>query len=237
MTNTWTMAKVLTRQRFKTALNTFIVTIVAAIITAILVYFGGDSQLSAQFFFSMLSPYVLFGSIYLFIRLAIKQEHTWVNNYYRAVPTTNLKLYVANLFSTVANFAFYCIIEGLVLGGLELSGRGMHLPTASAWPDIIEGAIIIALTCLFIWAFVSLVHMLSVTIMAFLPETRIRIVQWGIYLVVIVIASYLFNQLQRLLFMPLHTYNFGAVIAVFLIIFTLISAINVYLLEKWVETK
>ncbi|EGF47178.1 ABC transporter permease, partial [Lacticaseibacillus rhamnosus MTCC 5462] len=73
---------------------------------AILVYFGGDSQLSAQFFFSMLSPYVLFGSIYLFIRLAIKQEHTWVNNYYRAVPTTNLKLYVANLFSTVANFAF-----------------------------------------------------------------------------------------------------------------------------------
>ncbi|OAU93437.1 ABC transporter permease, partial [Lacticaseibacillus rhamnosus] len=69
MTNTWTMAKVLTRQRFKTALNTFIVTIVAAIITAILVYFGGDSQLSAQFFFSMLSPYVLFGSIYLFIRL------------------------------------------------------------------------------------------------------------------------------------------------------------------------
>ena len=32
MTNTWTMAKVLTRQRFKTALNTFIVTIVAAII-------------------------------------------------------------------------------------------------------------------------------------------------------------------------------------------------------------
>ena len=179
----------------------------------------------------MLSPYVLFGTIYLFIRLTIKQEHTWVNNYYRAVPITNLKLYAANLFSTAVNFACYSLAEGLVLGGLEFSGRGMHLPAASAWPEIIEGFIIIALTCLFIWAFVSLVHMLSVTIMAFLPETRIRIVQWGIYLVVIVIASYLFNQLQRLLFMPLHTYNFGAVIAVFLIIFTLISAINVYLVD------
>ena len=237
MTNTWTMAKVLIRQRFKTAVNTFIVTIVAAVITVILVYLAGSLKLSPQFIYSMLSPYVLFGTIYLFIRLTIKQEHTWVNNYYRAVPITNLKLYAANLFSTAVNFACYSLAEGLVLGGLEFSGRGMHLPAASAWPEIIEGFIIIALTCLFIWAFVSLVHMLSVTIMAFLPETRIRIVQWGIYLVVIVIASYLFNQLQRLLFMPLHTYNFGAVIAVFLIIFTLISAINVYLLEKWVETK
>ena len=81
MTNTWTMAKVLIRQRFKTAVNTFIVTIVAAVITVILVYLAGSPKLSPQFIYSMLSPYVLFGTIYLFIRLTIKQEHTWVNNY------------------------------------------------------------------------------------------------------------------------------------------------------------
>lgn len=46
MTNTWTMAKVLTRQRFKTAVNTFIVTIVAAVITVILVYLAGSPKLS-----------------------------------------------------------------------------------------------------------------------------------------------------------------------------------------------
>lgn len=44
MTNTWTMAKVLTRQRFKTAVNTFIVTIVAAVITVILVYLAGSPE-------------------------------------------------------------------------------------------------------------------------------------------------------------------------------------------------
>lgn len=67
MTNTWTMAKVLTRQRFKTAVNTFIVTIVAAVITVILVYLAGSPKLSPQFIYSMLSPYVyLAPSICLF---------------------------------------------------------------------------------------------------------------------------------------------------------------------------
>lgn len=51
MTNTWTMAKVLIRQRFKTAVNTFIVTIVAAVITVILVYLAGSPKLSPQFIY------------------------------------------------------------------------------------------------------------------------------------------------------------------------------------------
>ena len=82
--------------------------------------------------------------------------------------------------------------------------------------------------------------------MAFLPETRIRLVQWGIYLVVIIVASTIFDQVQRLILMPFGGYDndaltgassIGVGIVVFIIATLLISAVNVYLLEKWVETK
>ena len=99
---------------------------------------------------------------------------------------------------------------------------------------------------IFIWAFISLVHLLSVTIMAFLPETRIRLVQWIIYLVVIIVASFIFDQVQRLFLLPFGGYDSNTLtgsssvlvgIGIFIVTILLISAVNVYLLEKWVETK
>lgn len=237
MTNTRTMTKVLIRQRIQTVFNTFVVTIVATIITAILIYFSGPAHLSAQLFYYAFPPYLLIGGLYLFIRLTIRQEHTWVDNYYRSVPITNLKLYMANLFSTICNFAIYCLAQSLVFTILQLTTYGIHWPEMSVWMDTAEGVIILGLTCLFIWTFVSLVHLLSVTIMAFLPETQIRLAQWGIYLVVIITASFLFNQLWQLFLMPFTHYNVAAIFGVFLVLLTLISSLNVYLLDKWVETK
>jgi hypothetical protein len=237
MTNTWTMTKVLIRQRIQTVVNTLVVTIVATIITAILMYFGGSARFSIELFYYAFQPYLIIGGLYLFIRLAIRQEHTWVDNYYRSVPITNLKLYLANLFSTICNFVIYCLAQSLIFTILQVASHGIHWPETSVWMDVAEGVIILGLTCLFIWTFVSLVHLLSVTIMAFLPETQIRLAQWAIYLVVIITASYLFNQLWQLFLMPFSNYNITAILGVFLVIFALISSLNVYLLDKWVETK
>ncbi len=162
------------------------------------------------------------------------------------MPTTNLKLYTANLLATCLSFLFYAAIEGIVLFALAVMRWGMHVPTGGPVTTLAEMVVLLIALGIFIWAFISLVHLLSVTIMAFLPETRIRLVQWGIYLVVIIVASTIFDQVQRLILMPFGGYDndaltgassIGVGIVVFIIATLLISAVNVYLLEKWVETK
>ena len=111
---------------------------------------------------------------------------------------------------------------------------------------LVEMGIFLIVLGIFIWAFISLVHLLSVTIMAFLPETRIRLVQWIIYLVVIIVASFIFDQVPRLFLLPFGGYDSNTLtgsssvlvgIGIFIVTILLISAVNVYLLEKWVETK
>ncbi|WP_311735543.1 ABC transporter permease [Lacticaseibacillus paracasei] len=176
----------------------------------------------------------------------IIQERVWVNNYYRSVPTTNLKLYTANLLATCLSFLIYAAFEGVVLLALAVTRWGINLPTGDPMTVLVEMGIFLIVLGIFIWAFISLVHLLSVTIMAFLPETRIRLVQWIIYLVVIIVASFIFDQVQRLFLLPFGGYDSNTLtgsssvlvgIGIFIVTILLISAVNVYLLEKWVETK
>ncbi|MGO2671167.1 MAG: ABC transporter permease [Lacticaseibacillus paracasei] len=193
-----------------------------------------------------MSEKVLTSRLVFFVRLAIIQERVWVNNYYRSVPTTNLKLYTANLLATCLSFLIYAAFEGVVLLALAVTRWGINLPTGDPMTVLVEMGIFLIVLGIFIWAFISLVHLLSVTIMAFLPETRIRLVQWIIYLVVIIVASFIFDQVQRLFLLPFGGYDSNTLtgsssvlvgIGIFIVTILLISAVNVYLLEKWVETK
>ncbi|RDG20584.1 ABC transporter permease, partial [Lacticaseibacillus paracasei] len=129
---------------------------------------------------------------------------------------------------------------------LAVTRWGINLPTGDPMTVLVEMGIFLIVLGIFIWAFISLVHLLSVTIMAFLPETRIRLVQWIIYLVVIIVASFIFDQVQRLFLLPFGGYDSNTLtgsssvlvgIGIFIVTILLISAVNVYLLEKWVETK
>ena len=246
VTNTWTIMRTLTRQRSLSAFKTFIVTLVATAVSLLVGMFSGEAKITLDLGLSFLFGYAVLGGFVFFVRLATMQERVWVNNYYRSVPTTNLKLYTANLLATCLSFLFYAAIEGIVLFALAVMRWGMHVPTGGPVTTLAEMVVLLIALGIFIWTFISLVHLLSVTIMAFLPETRIRLVQWGIYLVVIIVASTIFDQVQRLILMPFGGYDndaltgassIGVGIVVFIIATLLISAVNVYLLEKWVETK
>lgn len=246
MTNTWTMMRTLTRQRSLTAFKTFIVTLVATVVSILLAMFTGEAKITVDFVLTLLFAYAVIGGLVFFVRLAIIQERVWVNNYYRSVPTTNLKLYTANLLATCLSFLIYAAFEGVVLLALAVTRWGINLPTGDPMTVLVEMGIFLIVLGIFIWAFISLVHLLSVTIMAFLPETRIRLVQWIIYLVVIIVASFMFDQVQRLFLLPFGGYDSNTLtgsssvlvgIGIFIVTILLISAVNVYLLEKWVETK
>ena len=92
VTNTWTIMRTLTRQRSLSAFKTFIVTLVATAVSLLVGMFSGEAKITLDLSLSFLFGYAVLGGFVFFVRLATMQERVWVNNYYRSVPTTNLKL-------------------------------------------------------------------------------------------------------------------------------------------------
>ena len=63
MTNTWTMMRTLTRQRSLTAFKTFIVTLVATVVSILLAMFTGEAKITVDFVLTLLFAYAVIGSI------------------------------------------------------------------------------------------------------------------------------------------------------------------------------
>lgn len=78
MTNTWTMMRTLTRQRSLTAFKTFIVTLVATVVSILLAMFTGEAKITVDFVLTLLFAYAVIGGLVFFVRLAIIQERVWV---------------------------------------------------------------------------------------------------------------------------------------------------------------
>lgn len=143
VTNTWTIMRTLTRQRSLSAFKTFIVTLVATAVSLLVGMFSGEAKITLDLSLSFLFGYAVLGGFVFFVRLATMQERVWVNNYYRSVPTTNLKLYTANLLATCLSFLFYAAIEGIVLFALAVMRWGMHVPTGGPVTTLAEMVVLL----------------------------------------------------------------------------------------------
>ncbi len=63
MTNTWTMMRTLTRQRSLTAFKTFIVTLVATVVSILLAMFTGEAKITVDFVLTLLFAYAVIGGL------------------------------------------------------------------------------------------------------------------------------------------------------------------------------
>ncbi|MFD0897857.1 ABC transporter permease [Loigolactobacillus binensis] len=185
----------------------------------------------------------------LFILLARRTERVWTSNLYRLLPTTDTRLYVANLLSTLLNFIYFIVLELVVLGlcSLFLPLNNISIP-AGSYRYTATGLLVIVALALYGWVFISLVHLIGRTISTWLPEMRSKFIYFLLYVIVVFIlvkllslASNLFNKLSVILIggqldanvLP-GLLSFSGVMVLLIIIF---SAINIYLLKHRVETK
>ncbi|MFD1670732.1 hypothetical protein ACFQ5M_01335 [Agrilactobacillus yilanensis] len=241
MTSLMTTFKTFLRPRFKTTSAFLIATFVATIISLIIIVWNTHSFKNTNIS-NFILMYAAIGGLALFIKLAQNIEIVWTHNYYRLIPISETKLYLSNFLATLVCLIYYSGVQVILFLLWELI-----LPTAQLqislfslpWLRLLPPAIVSVLLCLFWWVFISLIHMATNATAAFLPNTRVRLVRWLIYLVFIIIFSILISQFNRLI-----QFFFGNPDnASFLMLFTglsllivIISAINIYLLKRWVET-
>ena len=244
--------------------NTFVLMEAVALITGVILAFFSNSKGSSfsAGIFAITFTISFFASVIMFFILTVRQERVWTRNFYRLIPVSSAKLYLSNLSSVFLNYLYFGIAQVLLLLIFNISGLISSfkyldeiIKTLSEakfpYQVIFSAILLIFIMAIFIWIFVTLIHLIVESISTFIPTLHEKIYRIILYVavsyIVLRIAGYISN-LSTNLFVNFTTNVNKADVAntaaasmlmasgYFAIAVIFISFINVFLLKKWVET-
>lgn len=260
MTNFLSLLKVLSRKRIRIINHILLVDVVAIILTILYMVYRGN--LNTEDPLGITVSYSFIVLFVAFILIARDNETVFVSDCYRLIPTSDTKLYMANILAAVISmhylgvtqviFSMLAMLTNLneVIKSVQRSFSYMAAHSSSEWGNtgfLINLTIaLIVLTfalAVFSWASVSTVHLITTTLTSFLPDTRSRLFRLILYVVVvgllIYIISYTVQPLANIFtgIVSKNDYLYVYVGASVLLVFGIVeSVINVYLMRSWVET-
>ncbi|KRL55395.1 hypothetical protein FC70_GL000992 [Paucilactobacillus oligofermentans DSM 15707 = LMG 22743] len=237
---------------------------VVALLTGVVLAFFSSSKGSSfsAGIFAITFTISFFASVIMFFMLTVRQERVWTRNFYRLIPVSSSKFYLANLGSVFLNYLYFGIAQVLLLLIFNISGlissfkyldEIVKTLSEAKFPYqvIFSAILLIFIMVIFIWIFVTLIHLIVESISTFLPTLHEKIYRVILYVlvsfVVLKIAGYISNVSNNL-FVEFTTSLDKADVAntaaasmlmasgYFTIAVIFISFINVFLLKKWVET-
>ena len=260
MTNFISLLKVLSRKRIRIINHILLINVVAILLTILFLVYRGTLGVNDPLGVTII--YSFFALFISFILIARDNELVFVSDSYRLIPVSDTKLYTANILAAVISL-FYLGIAQIMFGmvatlmnftnvikGIRESFSYMVAHSSSQRGNagflvnlLIALIILTVALTFFFWASISAVHLISTSLMAFLPDSRSRILRFILHVVVIGLMIYLISYIVQ----PLANIFSGmlsqraylqvyAGAAVLLVIGLAESVINVYLMRKWVET-
>lgn len=213
----------------------------------------------------MVTTVMGWGSVFgfvAFILLTLQGERMLVSDTYRLLPTSDLKLYLANLVSSLGALAYVGVVQAILLViGTAMTGKtirnwvdsaiNIHLSAADLRNMALYGAVALAWTIgvvLWIWVFINLIHFGTNTISAFLPNVQQRVVKVVLAIILTGVAIRFMNGIVRL---ESQVYNHFTVMSdtalnltgIWLSFLSLVmgivivGALNIFMMKHWVEAK
>ena len=191
-----------------------------------------------------------------FIFLTWISEKVYTSNRYRLIPVSDTKLYLSNILSSLIAFILVSLVELIfvlifylfnmkqVSTILSSSFSGVE---SRVWLLLLALVLVSLAGILFWWAMISLIHLLATAISRALPANHQTLYKIIIYIVLIYIAIWMFNKLQawisQLAYLQYMMYSSSVYTGpmwtalIMFVIAVVISAVNIWLLNKEVETK
>ncbi|WP_318765635.1 ABC transporter permease [Lactiplantibacillus carotarum] len=256
MTKPWSLFKALSWPRF-IRMNWIVgFELLALVISGIWTAIQGDFHTYTPFF-----TFCGFGMIPIVIAtimLATNNERLMVAETYRLIPINEWKLYAINLAASLVNQVYLWIVQAVIflltlwLGRNSLNtifeGVPAGLSQLNGEVNLVQlglTAIVLGLLAVvLVWSTISLVHYVTNATASFLPRFRQGFINAVITVVVFIIAIRLISMLIGGVSYLSSQIISGGVISsmwtgalVMLIIIIVESALNVVILQKWVEPK
>lgn len=253
MTKFTSLVPAFLRDRFKSLNRIILLMLIAIVVTEVYVFFQeGTGNLGA----SLMSYTVLWSSVasfVVFIRLSMFNENVYQNDSIRLIPASDTKVYLGSLCTTVISFLYFMVVQlvlrivtTLIAGnnftdimGQIFSESGLNSGQGIAIVLISLGIAIVAI--MMVWTTISLIHLIMLSIDAFLPIGRQRIIRGILYIVIslaiIRLGAAFFNIYGTL--MNGLSLGWGAafsILGVLALVVVVESVVNILLMNKFVET-
>ncbi|MFD1318145.1 ABC transporter permease [Loigolactobacillus zhaoyuanensis] len=249
MTKTWPLITTLFKQKSRSVHIVVGLQLLGAVLTGLSMLW--QRQFSWPSIAVTTISYGVLAGMILFVLLAQRTEHIWTSNVFRLLPVSDLRLYLVNLGSTLLDLLYFLVIEIVITALCSLGGWTSFIQaglSTQPWGFAAAGLVVMLALNLYGWTFISLVHLVGRTISSWLPEVRsrfvyfilyavvgfilLKILAWGETLLQKMVAPLLMGQYDANIIPSI--YSFSGILAVMIVLF---SAINIYLLKYWAETK
>lgn len=255
MTHFPAIFKALFSRRFKRVTATWLLALI--LLVGVLVFtwfFQHDSfpQTRRAFFGGLVVVAIVaggIGDIVLLAEFAFDDQKLWTRPVWRALPTRSWYLVFGSLLADLGAFLLFWVGILAVMFSASIIGDSRNFfagSTPALWRDFFIILGIWTALHLFIWVFVSMVHMLSLSIVTFLPDRNARLLRVGVNLLLAVLALYVVGLVSHPLFFPIRylingtpsglaitTYSLFYLVALSIIL----SIINLVLFDRWVEAE
>lgn len=230
--------------------------IIGTIVSIILMFISNSKGSMTDSILATTLGIVMLAAGIMFLVLAIRQERVWTKNFYRLIPVSDAKLYLANVLSVVCNYIYFGILQLILLLVFNIGSwhyfKYMKELTPSLYGVIFSTLLILVVTTLFFWIFISLIHLIVEALSSFLPTLHERLYRIVLYVVVfyvvIKVISYISGMVVKVVssvfsFNMTHADAMSTAAGSMLVAsgymavaIILLSFINVFILNKWVET-
>lgn len=256
MTNGWSFFKALSRPRF-IWMNWIVGGEVLGIALSLLwTAIQGDFHSYSPFF--TFCGFMMIPMVIALVLLATANERTVTSSTYRLIPISDWKFYLLNVGASLVNQVYLWLVQvvffflTLWIGHSELDqlfdGFGAGLQALNAEVNLVQfglsGLVLGILFLLLVWSTISLVHYVTNAANSFLPRFRQGFINAVVYVVVALIAirvaSWLIGTVS---YLSSQMINGGMIDSMWTgalvmgIIVVVESAINIFVLQKWVEPK
>lgn len=253
MTKFTALVPALLRDRFKSLNRIILLMLIAIAMSGLFIWVQdgansvGTGLLSATSFWSSLAFLVAF------IRLSMYNEGVYQSDSLRLIPTSDTKLYLSSLSTTTIGMLYFMVVQAVLhvvlswATGNSITGTMGQIFSAYALSKtqimgvVLATLVIMIASIIMIWTTISLIHLIMLSIDAFLPIGRQRIIRGILYVVIslaiIRLAAAIFHVYGTL--MNGLSLGWGAafaVLGVFVLVVVLEAVANIFLMKKFVET-
>ena len=239
----------LTQEFFRKKVQMIHIGVLLEIIAMVIIY--GRLLISGKFTsyqaINQIGAMALLVIVVFYVELSVQMEKIWVRNVYRLIPISDTRFYFANLISNILTYAYFLILQGILLL-LPLHQVGNLGYGKIPWEASFGILLVLILTGIFGWVFITMVNFLVKTIKNFMPAIQQTFAQVVLSILAVAVVVYAINGLVKLMnyIFGGNTFNFThtsltlqlytASAGMFLLIMVMI-VINVFLLKRIIDTK
>lgn len=253
MTSFGKLFKVMGRDKFRVVNLIMVVELLAVAVSLVWTLIMG--HMTSMNFFGSVSGWS--GMAYLagFILIAREAEQAFTRDTYRLIPAKDSSFYLANLASSFVLFFYLVLLQaalhliGIVVAWKPVSQglNGVIVHSGSIdWGQVFQvgGMLTLLVLAAFVLALttITLVHLTVSVTNNFLPVAGKRLIDFILYIVVIVlvirVGGYLLGQVNQLTttFNTQGLGNIGIPLLGIVLLIVLESLLNVFMMKRWVET-